>query len=53
MQSIKDNLGEMDCVMIQQMLQARSNRNTDETVKYATQAVDSRMQVWQAKREEE
>ena len=33
MQILKDVQNEMDCVMVQQMLQARTNKNKGETVK--------------------
>ena len=54
MQIMKDNLDEMNCVMMQQMLQARAGKNNKcETVKYATKVVESMMQGLQAKQEEE
>ena len=35
MQTIKDNLNEMDCAIIQHMLQGRASKNEGETVKYS------------------
>ena len=48
-----DNLNDMDCVMIQQMLQARVSKNRGETVTGAAKVVESRMKDLLAKQEEE
>ena len=53
MQIMKDNLKEMDCVMIQQMLQAQASKNKGETVKHATKVVDGRMEASQTKQDED
>ena len=41
MQIMKGNFHEMDCVMIQQMLQARKSKNKGETVKYEAEVLNA------------
>ena len=53
MQIIKDNLNDMDCVMIQHMLQTRASKNTSDTLKYATKVVEGILRDLQKKQEEE
>ena len=53
LQIINDNINDMDCVMIQQMMQARTSMHKGGTVNCAENVVESRMKDLQAKREEE
>ena len=53
MQIIRDNLNEMDCVMIQQTVQARTSKNKSVTVEYAEKAAQGRMKDLRSKLQEE
>ena len=50
MQITRDNLDEMDCVMIQQMLQARTSNDEGEIVKSSAKVVASRKTCKQNKK---
>ena len=53
MQSIKDNLIEMDCVMIRQILyEKKKSKNKGDSAEYATEVVEDRMKDAPTKQEE-
>ena len=53
MQIIKENLNDMGCIVVQQMIETRPGEKRGETIKYAAKVVEERRRKQQAQHEKE